>query len=112
MCRGNKLTSQESPMTQNYSLEIISHHPSFSNKSLRKYYVDGIDTVGAWGDEPFEIKFTNHTWQKLQVKLSLDGTDILSGQPATTEVDEHMWVVNGGATMTLKAWPETNQGGA
>jgi hypothetical protein len=99
-------------MTQNYSLEIISHHPTFNNKSLRKYYVDGIDTIGAWGDEPFEIKFTNHTWQKIQVKLSLDGTDILSGNKATTEVDSNMWVVNGGGTMTLKAWPETNNGGA
>jgi hypothetical protein len=100
-------------MTQSsYSLEVISHHPSFKNKSLRKYYVDGIDTVGAWGDEPFEIKFTNHTWQKVQVKISLDGTDILSGVPATTDVDNNMWVVNGYGTMTLKAWPETNNGGA
>jgi uncharacterized protein YfeS len=33
----------------NYSLEIISHHPTFKNKSLRKYYVEGIDTIGVWG---------------------------------------------------------------
>lgn len=100
-------------MTQNnYSLEVISHHPTFKNKSLRKYHVDGIDTVGAWGDEPFEIKFTNHTWQKVQVKISLDGTDILSGKLASTEIDNSMWVVNGYGTMTLKAWPENNNGGA
>ena len=68
----------------NYSLEVISHHPTFKNKSLRKYYVDGIDTIGAWGDEPFEIVFKNNTWQKVQVKLSLDGTDILTGEPANT----------------------------
>jgi hypothetical protein len=96
----------------NYSLEIISHHPTFKNKSLRKYYVDGIDTIGAWGDEPFEIKFTNHTWQKVQVKISVDGTDVLSGELATTEPTKDMWVVNGYATMSLKAWPETNNGGA
>lgn len=96
----------------NYSLEIISHHPTFRNKSLRKYYVEGIDTVGAWGDEPFEIKFTNHTWQKVQVKLSVDGTDVLSGEPATTDVSKDMWVVNGYGTLSLKAWPETNNGGA
>ena len=96
----------------NYSLEIISHHPTFRNKSLRKYYVDGIDTIGAWGDEPFEIKFTNHTWQKVQVKLSVDGTDVLSGELATTEPTSDMWVVNGYGTLSLKAWPETNNGGA
>lgn len=96
----------------NYSLEIISQHSDFKNKSLRKYYVEGIDTIGAWGDEPFEIKFTNHTWQKVQVKITMDGTDILTGEAATTEPSKSMWVVNGYGTMTLKAWPETNNGGA
>lgn len=98
--------------THNYSLEVISHHPQFANKSLRKYSVNGIDTVGAWGDEPFEIKFTNHTWQKIQVKISVDGTDVFSGQPATTDVSDKMWVVNGYGTLSLKAWPEDNNGGA
>jgi hypothetical protein len=97
---------------QNYTLDIISHHPKFNSKSLRKYYVDGIETVGAWGDEPFEIKFKNNTWQKIQVKLSVDGTDILSGDKASTDVDKNMWVVNGYGTLSLKAWPETNNGGA
>lgn len=96
----------------NYTLEIVSHHPKFASKALRKYYVDGIETVGAWGDEPFEIRFKNNTWQKVQVKISLDGTDILTGKPADTEVSKDMWVVNGYATLSLKAWPETNNGGA
>ena len=96
----------------NYTLEIISHHPKFESKALKKYYVDGIETVGAWGDEPFEIRFRNNTWQKVQVKLSVDGTDILTGKPATTEVSKDMWVVNPYGTLSLKAWPETNNGGA
>lgn len=96
----------------NYTLEIISHHPKFSNKSLRKYYVDGIETVGAWGDEPFEIRFKNNTWQKVQVKITLDGTDVLTGKPGDTQVSKDMWVVNGYGTLSLKAWPETNNGGA
>lgn len=99
-------------MQQNYTLEIISHHPQFKNKNLRKYYVDGIDTVGAWGDEPFEIRFRNNSWQKVQVKLSLDGTDILTGDKANTDITKDMWVVNGYGTLNLKAWPETNNGGA
>lgn len=97
---------------QNYSLEIISRSPDFNGKSLRKYAIEGIETVGAFGNEPFEIKFTNHTYQKVQVKISLDGTDILTGEQATSEPTGQMWVVNGKETMTLKAWPETKNGGA
>ena len=96
----------------NYTLEIISHHQQFTNKSLRKYYVNGIDTVGAWGNEPFEVRFKNNTWQKIQVKISVDGTDVFTGQPASTEASDKMWVVNGYGTLALKAWPENNNGGA
>jgi hypothetical protein len=97
---------------EKFTLEIISHHPQFAKKSLRKYYVDGIETVGAWGDEPFEIRFKNNTYQKVQVKLSLDGTDILTGKLADTELSNKMWVVNAYDTLSLKAWPEDNNGGA
>ncbi len=95
-----------------YTLEVISHHSKFSNKSLRKHYVEGIDTVGVWGDEPFEIKFKNLTLSKVQVKISLDGTDILTGKPADTQLSDDMWVVNPLSELSLKAWPETNNGGA
>ena len=97
---------------QDYTLEIVSHHPKFNSKSLRQYYVDGINTVGVWGNEPFEIRFKNNTYQKVQVKITLDGTDILTGKPANTEVSKDMWVVNGYGTLSLKAWPEDNNGGA
>lgn len=99
-------------MSNNYTLEIISHHSQFDGKSLRKYYVDGIDTVGVWGDEPFEIRFKNNTWQKVQVKLSVDGTDIFTGKPADTNPSSDMWVVQPYGTLSLKAWPENNNGGA
>lgn len=95
-----------------YTLEIISHHSQFKNKSLKKYNVEGIETIGVWGDEPFEIRFKNNTWQKIQVKISLDGTDIYTGKPADTEVSSDMWVVEALQTLSLKAWPETNNGGA
>src|SRR3984957_20893584 len=96
----------------NYTLDIISHHPQFSGKNLKKYYINGIDTVGAWGNEPFEIRFKNNTRQKVQVKISVDGTDIFTGKLADTEVSSDMWVVNGCGTLSLKAWPENNNGGA
>jgi hypothetical protein len=96
----------------NYTLDVITHHPQFSGRNLKKYYVNGIETVGAWGNEPFEIRFKNNTYQKVQVKISVDGTDIFTGKPADTDVSSQMWVVNGYGTLSLKAWPENNNGGA
>jgi len=93
-------------------MDIISQHPKFQNLSMRKYGVDGIETIGAWGDEPFEIKFRNNTSNRVQVKISVDGTDVLSGDPATTSPDSQMWLVNAYGTLQLKAWPESRNGGA
>jgi len=95
-----------------YSLDVISKHPQFINKSLKKHLVDGIQTVGAWGNEPFEIRFKNNSHAKVQVKISIDGTDVLTGKPASTDLESGMWLVNGYGTLSLKAWPETNNGGA
>ncbi len=95
-----------------YTLEIISQHPTYRNRPLKKYVIDGVDTIGAWGDEPFEIKFKNNSGNRVQVKVSVDGTDVLSGDPATTDPDSQMWLVNAYGTLQLKAWPESKNGGA
>lgn len=99
-------------LQEKYTLEVISHHPKFKSKTLKKYAVDGINTVGAWGDEPFELKFTNNTFNKVQVRISVDGTDILTALPASTRTAGSMWVVNGKDTLSLKAWPENSKSGA
>jgi hypothetical protein len=96
----------------NYTLNIVSHHPDFENKTLRKHRVEGIDTVGVCRDEQFEIRFTNHTWQKVQVKLSLDGIDIMSGELAISDPTAEMWVVQPNSTLSVKAFPESDSGGA
>lgn len=95
-----------------YSLEIISQHPDSKGRNIRKYAVDGTPTVGAFGNEPFEIVFKNNTGSKVQLKLSVDGTDVLTGLPADTELSKDMWVVGAYQSMSLKAWPETTNGGA
>lgn len=99
-------------MFQKYSLEVISHNNDSKNKSFRQYNVDGINTIGVFGNEPFEVRFKNNTYSKVLVKLSIDGTDVLTGSVANTEVNKDIWVVQGYGTLTLKAWPETNNGGA
>lgn len=96
----------------NYELNVISHHKDFNGKSLKQYYVEGVNTIGAYGDEPFSIVFKNNTYQKVQVKISLDGTDILTGELASTKVSNKMWVVNGYSSLTLQAFSETDNGGA
>ncbi len=95
-----------------YSVDIISQLPDFKNKSLKKYNVEGIETIGVWGSEPFEIKFKNNTYEKVQIKISIDGTDILTGDVADTKITKEMWVVQPLGNITLKAWPETHNGGA
>lgn len=97
---------------KNYELNVVSNHPQFIEKTLKKYSVDGIDTVGVWGNEEFSIVFKNNTWSKVQIKLSLGGTDILTGSLADTKSNGKMWVVNPQGTLKLQAWPETHKGGA
>jgi hypothetical protein len=99
-------------MYQKYSLEVVSHHKDFNNKTMLQYYVDGINTVGVYGNEPFEVRFKNNTNSKVQIKLSIDGTDVLTADKADTSVSKDMWVVQAYGTLNLKAWPETHNGGA
>lgn len=96
----------------NYKLEVISKHEDFLNRSLRKYTIDGVDHVGVWGNEPFAIRFKNNTYQRVQVRISLDGTDILTTEPAAVSPNGKMWMVEANRTLELEAWPETNEAGA
>ena len=99
-------------MSNKFQLDIISHHSKFNNKIFKKFHLEGVDTIGVWGDENFEIRFKNNTWQKVQVRLSIDGTDILTGETATTDATGKMWSVEPYGTLSLTAWPESNEGGA
>lgn len=96
-----------------YSLEVVSHHPDTKGKSLKQHMFRGEACVGVLMDEPFEIIFRNNSWQRVAVKLSLDGTDLLTGELASSEYTAgKMWMVEAYGSLRLKAWPETDQGGA
>lgn len=95
-----------------YSLDVISHLSEFKGRPFKKHNVEGIETIGVWGNEPFEVVFRNNTYQTVQVKLSIDGTDLLTGNPATTSAVGDMFVVKPYDKLSLKAWPESNKGGA
>ena len=99
--------------TDKYSLEIISREPDSKGKPFKKYAMDGLETIGVYENEPFKIRFKNLTSQKVQVKLSVDGTDLLTGELADTSPNsKKMWVVQAYDTLELKAWPEDHNGGA
>lgn len=100
------------PTQADFELEVISRHPDFNERALKKYAVEGINTVGAYGDEKFEVHFHNKSYEDCQVRISLDGTDVLTGKPANLEVNHEMWVVRAGRTLHLKAWAENSNGGA
>lgn len=95
-----------------YNLDVISHLSEFKGRPFKKHNVEGIETIGVWGNEPFEVIFRNNTYQTVQVKLSIDGTDLLTGNPATTSAVGDMFVVKPYDKLSLKAWPESNKGGA
>lgn len=91
---------------------IISLHPESHRRTLRQYPIDGINTIGVYGNEPFSIRFRDSSGGKTQIKLSLDGTDIITGEVANLDPHSKMWLVNPFGSIELKAWPESNQGGA
>lgn len=100
------------PTTNDFSLDVISKHPDFDGRKLKKYCVDAIDTCGVVDSEPFEVHFHNRSFEDVQAKISLDGSDCLTGKLADLEVNHEMWLVRAGKTLHLKAWHETNAGGA
>ena len=90
---------------ENYSLDVVSLHPEFQHKKFKKYDLEGIDTIGVFDSENFAVVFKNNTNQRLQVKLTLDGTSILNGKPGCLDADttDDVFSVSPYGTLYLKA---------
>ncbi len=99
-------------MSGEYVLDIVSLDKNVEGKPLKKYAIENTDFIGVFENEPFEIVFKNNTHKRVQIIISVDGTDVLSGKLASTEPTAKMLLVNGYSTLKLQAWPETNSGGA
>ena len=98
--------------SNNYELKIISQDEVSKGKILKQYDLNGEKVIGVYENENFCIQFKNNTWNKVQVKISIDGTDVITGKLADTSVTSDMWVCQPYGTLELKAFPETNKGGA
>jgi hypothetical protein len=98
--------------SENYTLEIVSRDKDHDGEVFQAYSIDGDDTIGVSKREPFEIVLRNKTWNRIQVRLSVDGTDVLTGEKATTNPSGKMFLVEGRGTLKLAAWPEDDSKGA
>lgn len=105
------------PASAIYRLSVISKHSATPNQSLFSYDLAGERRVGVLGGERYAIRLENLSSQKIQVRLSIDGTDVLTGQPATTDATGQMFVVQANRgygqqhVLELEAWPEGQRGG-
>jgi hypothetical protein len=100
------------PTGRDFKLDVVSKLPEFDGRTLKKYQIDGIDTVGVWGNEKFELHLRNNSYETIQARLSIDGVDTLSGKPADLTINHDMWLIRAGKTLHLKAWPQDSNGGA
>lgn len=100
-------------MVEKFELSIISKHKDFDGKAFRTYDVDNIEQIGVFGDEPFSIRFKNNTSEQVQIRVSLDGTDIATGEKSlkTSLSATGMWVVGAYQTVNFEAWAETTERG-
>ena len=96
-------------MIQNYTLGLINNK---TKETYKQFAVDGFNTIGVEELEDFSLIFRNNTSKRVQVRVSLDGTDILSGKPASTDPSGEMFIVAAYQSLNLKAWAEDTKGGA
>lgn len=94
-------------MNEKYTLSIISKE---TNKKLKKYFVKDNTYVGVKENEVFHIQFKNNTDKPVEISLSLDGVNILSGKKSVS-YDERFHI-RAHQNAVFKCYPETNKGGA
>ena len=80
-------------------------------KFFRKHRIAGKDYIGVHGDEPYALSLGNYSSRRAAVRLTSDGTDIISGKPANLNYGAGLWIVEPNATCELEAWPESNSSG-
>lgn len=94
---------------EDYELKIISD----SNKKYRQFNVDGINTIGISSGEEFKISIRNKTARTIGVKISVDGTNILTGKEATLKSGvKDMYLIDPYGSCDYACWQEGESGGS
>lgn len=94
-------------MSQKFALEIKA-----SGRTLRRYTIGGEELVGVHGREPYAVVLRNSTGARIEARITIDGKDVLTGEPGTLAPEGKRWVVAPYGSLELKAWPESREGGA
>jgi len=101
---------------EDYDLKIIS---TSEDKAYKSFDLDGDKVIGINKGDNFKILFTNKSTEQLQVRISVDGTDIVTGEPASTKSKGRMFLVDSASSwnfansvLEINAWPEDMEGGA
>jgi hypothetical protein len=87
-------------------------------RTLRQFEIDGEQVVGVEEGEAFAIQIihnianTSRSRELVEARISIDGTDVLTGEKAGLGVEGKRWLMSTDRTLSLEAWPQTERGGA
>lgn len=95
-------------MGNKYDLKIIG----YGGQKYKQYNIDDQETIGVFENEQFSVEFSNNMYVRVQVKLAIDGTNVLTGKLADTKSEGKMFVVEPYSKLELTSWVESMNGGA
>jgi hypothetical protein len=72
------------------------------DRPITEYQHDGQTLVEGRAGSEYEIAVRNHTWQRLETILSVDGLSVIDGKPAGTQSQGYL--IEGGATIRIPGW--------
>lgn len=105
--------STPQPQTRDFVLEVISKHPEFDGRKFASYRMEGLQTIGVFDKEPFEIHLHNNSNEDVSTIISLDGVNVLSGKEADLDPNKtQMWYIRAKNTLHLRAFHESVEGGS
>lgn len=90
----------------NIALRILAK----SKRAFKTFNIDGEERIGAEPGEVFLVQLESLDDRRREVIISVDGTNVLTGQPATPE-DRKRFILEPRRSMILSAWPESDREG-
>ncbi len=90
----------------NIALTILAKN----ERPFQVFENDGEKRIGAEPGEAFLIKVESLDDRRREIIVSVDGTNVLTGQPATPD-DQKRFILEPHRPMILRAWPESDHAG-
>lgn len=71
-------------------------------RPITEYSHEGLTFVEGRGGSEYEIELRNHTWQRLEAVLSVDGLSVIDGKPAGAQSQGYL--VQGRGVIRIPGW--------